>query len=769
MQCKTRNSDNNIVGSDKEISAVVLPTRRDAVRHYNFQWNLTKIADNGRNPSYSEVSELTLDRVEAIWHKSSIPVVSRRTMNAMLRKELDVVQKLNKSFSRDQQKDCFKNKLANYLENANKLFDVAACKCSDFLSCKCVFEKKVPRLERDFLIDQRTTRTMLMTGIDAKTTSHIKKQKIRKMKEEASIKKRARREWTTLNDFLSSSCHLDNTEFLEPHPLPGPSPKSESECVVEIPAPLAPPEPANKSIFDGQNRVDISTFARTCDRFGIPDRPAAALASALLHDVKIQGLDGILDIPSSSFVIDRSKVRRERAKIRGNLHKQDATKKENLKALYFDGRIDETLYIEKTEDGKMYRRKRQEDHLSLIQEPGSKYIGHVIPPSGKALDICNAIWEYTSQNEISLSELVCLGCDGCPTNTGKNGGVIRKLEEKLGRPMQWVVCQLHCNELPLRHLLEKLDGKTSGPHGFVGPLGKSLADCHTLDPVDFQPIECELDGLFPDTITDLSSDQQYLLDICKAVSSGVCPTGLAGRSPGKLSHARWLTTANRILRLYISTRSPSSSLQELAKFVMKVYAPGWFTVKCRPTIKDGATNLWRIVSYSSYLKAENMKVVQNCLKTNGYFAHPENLLLAMIADPRKHIRELGLRRIIAARARNKEKTVRRFEIPAINFSATEYVDLINWQNIRVTEPPLTKHLTDEDLRRLIHQDESDILAEVPLLKLPPHTQAVERSVKEVTAASKQVCDMVRRDGVIRARLLDREIRPHFETKKQFKA
>ena len=84
----------------------------------------------------------------------------------------------------------------------------------------------------------------------------------------------------------------------------------------------------------------------------------------------------------------------------------------------------------------------------------------------------------------------------------------------------------------------------------------------------------------------------------------------------------------------------------------------------------------------------------------------------------------------------------------------------------MTELPLTKHLTDDDLRRLIHQDDlHNILSEVFLLKLPSHTQAVERSVKEVTAASQQVCDKVRRDGVIRTRLLDRKIRPVFETKK----
>ena len=41
--------------------------------------------------------------------------------------------------------------------------------------------------------------------------------------------------------------------------------------------------------------------------------------------------------------------------------------------------------------------------------------------------------------------------------------------------------------------------------------------------------------------------------------------------------------------------------------------------------------------------------VDPVLQRNGYFAHPKNLLLAMISDERQYIRELGLRRILKAR------------------------------------------------------------------------------------------------------------------------
>ncbi|KAL3311240.1 hypothetical protein Ciccas_010181 [Cichlidogyrus casuarinus] len=41
------------------------------------------------------------------------------------------------------------------------------------------------------------------------------------------------------------------------------------------------------------------------------------------------------------------------------------------------------------------------------------------------------------------------------------------------------------------------------------------------------------------------------------------------KSPGKLSKARWLTKANRTLKLYMSTPNPSPQLKQLASFITR--------------------------------------------------------------------------------------------------------------------------------------------------------------------------------------------------------
>ncbi|GBP11868.1 hypothetical protein EVAR_74506_1 [Eumeta japonica] len=83
---------------------------------------------------------------------------------------------------------------------------------------------------------------------------------------------------------------------------------------------------------------------------------------------------------------------------------------------------------------------------------------------------------------------------------------------------------LHLNELPLRHLFDYLDGKTSGPSTYNGPIGKLLDKCETRAVVEFESIPGQLPTLKPD---DLSTDQKYLFEITLAVITGSCADDLA--------------------------------------------------------------------------------------------------------------------------------------------------------------------------------------------------------------------------------------------------
>ena len=111
-----------------------------------------------------------------------------------------------------------------------------------------------------------------------------------------------------------------------------------------------------------------------------------------------------------------------------------------------------------------------------------------------------------------------------------------------------------------------------------------------------------------------------------------------------MAQSRWLTTANRLLRLYVSTSQPSQSLVTLAEYIIKVYGPVWFGIKLKPQCYYGATHLWKTINISRFLPLSEREVVDKCIQQNGYYGHPENFLLNMMIDERKHIRELAAKK-----------------------------------------------------------------------------------------------------------------------------
>ena len=178
--------------------------------------------------------------------------------------------------------------------------------------------------------------------------------------------------------------------------------------------------------------------------------------------------------------------------------------------------------------------------------------------------------------------------DSTSLNSGIWGGVFHSVEKLLGRPLNWVVCGLHLNELPLRHLITGLDGRTCSDTGFTGPLGKALDDVTDL-PIkkNFKKVTCgsELISLSTEVVNDLSSDQKYGYEIVSAIRAGSLSPRLADLDIGPVNHSRWLTTANRFLRMWVSQHKfkgkEAKNLKLIVEYIVGVYYPTWFNYKVR--------------------------------------------------------------------------------------------------------------------------------------------------------------------------------------------
>ena len=738
-----------VFGAPEELSSRVLPTYRDIMKYYFWVRNDCKLKLNNVNPSVSEVADKVAERIEEIWHTASLPFVSRQRIIQMIRTYNEKYMNLKKYIKmKTLSTATLEIKLQTFQKDSQKLFDISSCKCVSFDKCSCPKPKKIPEMERTFLIDQRTLRQMCIGAVDLKTTEKQIKRSHRKQKEaEAMSHKKNISASATPSRLIFSDSDSDMD-------------RQNSDTDTDYFKPSTSTSMLTKSGGKKRSRSrQYAALAIACDRTGVSDRSGAIIASAVLEDL------GMITETDTSNVVDRSKVRRERKKVRAEYQQGNKVQLEPLKGLYFDGRKDQTLMQEFVE-GKMYQKTVLEEHVTLIKEPGSTYLGHITPTSSSALSIYQMILQFIENKNIDFHQLVAIGCDGTVVNTGYKTGVVRRLEEAIGKPLHWFICQLHANELPLRHLVQHLDGGTAGPNRFSGPIGKAMANCENLPVIKFAAISNEFPKIDIEVIKDLSTDQRYLWDICQAVTNGNCSTSLSKKHPGKMSHARWITTANRIMRLYISTLEPSNKLQTLAEFIMKVYAPMWFTIKLNPYCTDGPRNLWKTINVSRYLKDELKTVVDPIIQRNGYFGHPETIILSMITDDRQPIREFGLRRILRARKEKKEG-IRYYKIPPLNFKANSYIDLIDWQKCTLTEPPLTTDLTEGDLKNLISSGES-VVQHLENLKFPCHTQSVERFVKLVTEVSAAVCGENKRDGLIRTRTESRKIMPSFESKCEYR-
>lgn len=99
-----------IIGSGQDMGESVLPSHLDVLKFFTYVWETEKAKQNGKNPTFLEVSKIVVDKVVFIWEIASIPCVTAKTMTDLLRKEVDLLQTLNKSYSHDKGKDSFEKK-----------------------------------------------------------------------------------------------------------------------------------------------------------------------------------------------------------------------------------------------------------------------------------------------------------------------------------------------------------------------------------------------------------------------------------------------------------------------------------------------------------------------------------------------------------------------------------------------------------------------------------------------------------------------------------
>ena len=442
---------------------------------------------------------------------------------------------------------------------------------------------------------------------------------------------------------------------------------------------------------------------------------------------------------------------------------------EPIQCLLFDGKIDDTLVIKTDENGRRCQATISEDHYTLVAEPGNRFLGHVAPEKKDAKSVANAIWTFLEEN-ILKDDLELIGGDSTVHNTGHKGGVFFYIQEWIGHRLLISVCKLHTNELPLRHVIKGLGIPTISNNKFGGAIGKLI--CGDVEKLPFNPNfkrirddRVSIPILSPEVVDDLSTDQRYAYRMLQLLMGGEVDEKFLALKCGPPCHSRWLTTADRFSRVYVSDHGLTGEDDETLTLVVTHtalhYFPVYFHIKCSPTLVEAPRHvLLEMQICRDVLPSKIKDIVRGKIEDGAWMAHSEILLLHLLASEDEEKRRFAVQKIIAMRGESQlgDTRNRPHKVPKLNWDAQKVEDIIVWDD--ATEPILTARLDSNAIRAFLSQP-------FVMKPFPSHTQSVERLVKEVSAASAKVCGVERVDGYVLARCGARKLVPKADKKSDF--
>ena len=183
-----------IFGKGEDLWHRNLPTYDGVLKYYSFVRNNLK-QKSLKDPAISQILKQVVDKLKAIWESASIPILSDRRIETMLRsyhKKYCVIMKPYKGRTKC---DVYTSKIDVFKNEAHmKLFDIAACKCNVLTQCSCPKEKKVTKEEITFLVDQRSERQLFIDRVDSTLSRKKLSRLLRNQKDAVRLTKESTQE-----------------------------------------------------------------------------------------------------------------------------------------------------------------------------------------------------------------------------------------------------------------------------------------------------------------------------------------------------------------------------------------------------------------------------------------------------------------------------------------------------------------------------------------------------------------------------------------------
>ncbi|XP_063690962.1 uncharacterized protein LOC134823433 [Bolinopsis microptera] len=314
----------------------------------------------------------------------------------------------------------------------------------------------------------------------------------------------------------------------------------------------------------------------------------------------------------------------------------------------------------------------------------------------------------------------------------------------------------------------------------------------------YKKISCNFPRIPEEVLNKMSNDSVLMYKYCIAIDTGRPFRFVNGKIDrfvnnkiGNCSTARWITLGTRILRLYMTSSSYNSHcaeiLERMANFIVHVYYKVFANIKLKPKLTDAAVHIFDEIRLArENCQPEEKKIVYESIQQNAFMAHPESVILAMLADEKGVIRQRGIsivKYIRASEAYDRyietesgsrlPKKIRQYISPQINFDCKSFIDMFVsvYQVVKKPEIPLDSQgrflplrhadrsvsmmkppkrlmfktklgswepITAPPLIRQLSSVELDDIINTPLsCSIPCHTQSVEHTVALVTGSTKR--------------------------------
>lgn len=253
-----------VFGYERELPDNVLPSSIDVMRYYLLVQNTMEFDRGGQHPAISEISEVVAQKLELLWKKAYIPIISHTRVIQKIRQYRETYNGITKHHKSRQNRHSFKISLISSRKilricsiwqrvRANSA-SVHVINCFVFLHENNCFLKSR---------NQRNLRLMCIGSVDMLTTNNLKRKLERKCK--LNSQKSSETATSQISTRAIETCTIATSSDEEYIPEKVSCTKGSTSSIPEC--------------STSQNRLRLPSLANMTDRFGVSDRAAAARAA----------------------------------------------------------------------------------------------------------------------------------------------------------------------------------------------------------------------------------------------------------------------------------------------------------------------------------------------------------------------------------------------------------------------------------------------------------------------------------------------------------